>query len=318
MMRAMPETPAAAATPGTGPTSVTPVGVIGLGAMGRPMTEHLLRRPDLRVGITGRGADRYRDLVDAGATWHDTPRSLAGSTRVVLLMVPDLPQVEEILDGPGGLLAAEPDDLLLVVSCTSSPTGVRALGERLHARTAGRVRVVDAPVSGGVEGATDGSLSIMVGGTDEDAAAAIRVLKACGRPVHLGPLGAGEVAKACNQLIVAAAALSLGEAMVLADRSGLDLELFVDLLGGGYADSRILRTRGGPMRREDYRPDAMARYLLKDLGFATDVAAQTGTDAVLLPAVRAAFAELVARGLGDADMAVTRRYVAERRHPGSV
>ena len=320
MMRAMSATPATPATlatlatPDPEPTRVTPVGVIGLGAMGRPMTTHLLRRSDLQVGVTGRGAERYRDLVDGGATWHDTPRLLAREARVILLMLPDLPQVDEILDGPDGLLAAEPEDLLLVVSSTSSPTGVRALGERLHTQTGGRVRLVDAPVSGGVEGATDGTLSIMVGGTDEDAAAASRVLEACGRPVHLGPLGAGEVAKACNQLIVAAAALSLGEAMVLADRSGLDLELFVGILGGGYADSRILRTRGGPMLREDYRPAAMARYVLKDLGFATDVATQTKTDAVLLPAVRTAFADLVERGLGDDDMAVTRRYV-ELREP---
>lgn len=290
----------------------TSVGVIGLGAMGRPMTEHLLRRADLQVGITGRGAERYRDLVDAGATWHDTPRSLAGTARVVLLMLPDLPHIDEVLDGPDGLLAAEPGDLLLVVSSTSSPTGVRALGERLDTQTRGRVRLVDAPVSGGVEGAADGTLSIMVGGSDEDAADAIGVLEACGRPVHLGPLGAGEVAKACNQLIVASAVLALGEAVVLADRSGLDLETLLGVLAGGYADSRILRTRGGPMLREHYRPGAMARYVLKDLGFATDVATQTGTEAVLLPALHAAFADLVEGGLGDADMAVTRRYVERR------
>ncbi len=303
-----------------GELDVREIGVIGLGAMGRPMTRHLLHRPATRVGITGRGAERYRDLVDAGATWYDSPRSLAGTAQVILLMLPDLPQAEEALGGPDGMLAAEPDDLLLVVSSTSSPAGVRALGRRLGEQTGGAVRVVDAPVSGGVEGAAAGTLSIMVGGADADAATAASVLAPCGRAVHLGPLGAGEVAKACNQLIVASAVLALGEALVLAQRSGLNLELLVELLQGGYADSRILRTRGARMVGEDYAPTAAARYLLKDLEFATDIAAATGTHARLLPAVRAAFAELVADGLGDADMGVTRRFVEQRDRapaPGS-
>ncbi|MEP6630653.1 MAG: NAD(P)-dependent oxidoreductase, partial [Lapillicoccus sp.] len=287
------------------------------GAMGRPMAHHLLRRADTHVGITGRGAERYRDLVDAGATWHDSPRSLAAGARVILLMLPDLPQVEAVLGGPDGILAASPTDLLLVVSSTSSPAGVRALGRRLEEETKGAVRLVDAPVSGGVEGAAAGTLSIMVGGSDADAAVAASVLAACGRPVHLGPLGAGQVAKACNQLIVAATVLSLGEALVLAERSGLDLDLLVDLLAGGYADSRILRTRGARMVAEDYGPSAAARYLLKDVGFAADVAADTDTATALLPAVRAAFTELVERGLGDADIGVTRRLTQERgRTPG--
>ena len=288
------------------------VGVIGLGAMGRPMTEHLLRRPATAVAIHGRDQDRYAELLDAGARWHDTPRSLATDATVVLLMLPDLPQVEDVLAGEDGLLAAQPDDLLLVVSSTSSPTGVRRLGERLTRETDGRVRVVDAPVSGGVEGAGAGTLSIMVGGSDLDARRAMAVLEACGRPFHLGPLGSGEVAKACNQLIVASAVLALGEAAVLADRSGLELDTLFELFAGGYADSRILRTRGERMITDDLSPAAMARYVLKDLEFATDVATATRTDAVLLPAVRAAFADLVARGMGDSDMAVTKRYTEER------
>ena len=302
--------------PESAPREVTPigdrVGVIGLGAMGRPMTGHLLSRSGAQVRIHGRGRDRYADLVDAGATWCDTPRSLAADADVVVLMLPDLPQVEEVLAGENGLLAAVPEDLLLVVSSTSSPTEVRRLGERLVRETEGRVRVVDAPVSGGVDGAEAGTLSIMVGGTDADARRAMAVLEACGRPYHLGPLGSGEVAKACNQLIVSAAVLALGEAAVLADRSGLELETLFELFAGGYADSRILRTRGGRMTTDDFSPSGPARYLLKDLDFATDVATATRTDTALLPALRAAFADLVTRGMGDSDMAVTKRYTEER------
>ena len=287
------------------------VGVIGLGRMGRRMARHLAAAHS--VSVTGRGGqERFADVLEAGAQWCDSPRDVAGAADVVVLMLPDLPQVEDVLAGGDGLLAAEPDDLLLVVSSTSSPTEVRCLGDRLVRETEGRVRLVDAPVSGGTDGAEAATLSIMVGGADADARRAMTVLEACGRPVHLGPLGSGQVAKACNQLIVSAAVLALGEAAVLADRSGLELGTLVELFEGGYADSRILRTRGPRMVADDFRPSGMARYLLKDLEFATDVATATRTDTALLPALRAAFADLVARGLGDQDMAVTKRYVEER------
>ncbi len=248
----------------------------------------------------------------AGAEWHETPRSLAAGAEIVIMMLPDLPEVEAVLDGPDGILAAEPADLVLVVSSTSSPDGVRALQARLVEQTDARVRVVDAPVSGGVEGAAAGTLSIMVGGEGGDVSRVLPVLSACGTAVHLGPLGAGQVAKACNQMIVAATVLALGEAAVLADRSGLDLPVLFELLAGGYAGSRVLQTRGPGIVGEDYRPGGLAKYMVKDLDFATAVADRTGTRPVLLPALKAGFEELVDRGLGDFDIAVTRRFVAER------
>jgi 2-hydroxy-3-oxopropionate reductase len=174
------------------------------------------------------------------------------------------------------------------------------------------VRIVDAPVSGGVDGAEAGTLSIMVGGEGRAVAEAMAVLTACGHPVHLGPLGSGQVAKACNQMIVASTILALGEAAVLADRSGIDLAVLFRLLGGGYAGSRILETRGERIVSEDYRPSGAAKYMVKDLDFATAVAEATATRAVLLPAVKAAFEELTAQGYGDNDIAVTRRYISQR------
>ena len=289
------------------------VGIIGLGAMGLPMAARLVRSAGADpLRVTGRTPEKAADLVAAGAEWHDTARSLAAGADVIILMLPDLPEVEEVLAGPDGILAAEPTDLILVISSTSSPVGVRALHQRLVEQTRGAVRVVDAPVSGGTDGAAAGTLSIMVGGADEDVVRALPVLAACGTPVHLGPLGAGEVAKACNQLIVTATVLALGEASVLANRSGLDLEVLFDLLAGGYAGSRILSTRGERIVTEDYSPSGPARYLVKDLDFATAIATDTSTDLILLPAVRAAFVELVERGLGDFDMAVTRRFIEQR------
>ena len=289
-----------------------PVGVIGLGMMGHPMAVNILNSGRGPLHITGRSRDRYSDLVAAGAEWHATPRSLAGAARVILLMLPDLPQVEEVLAGSDGILASEPDALLLIIASSSSPVRVRELGERLARTTADAVRVVDAPVSGGVEGAQAGTLSIMVGGEDRDVADGWAVLSACGNPVHLGPLGSGQVAKACNQMIVASTILALGEAAVLAERSGLDLTELFRLLGGGYAGSRILESRGDRIIAEDYSPSGVAKYIVKDLGFASAVATATGTHPILLPAVKAAFEELTALGHGDSDMAVTRRYVEQR------
>jgi 2-hydroxy-3-oxopropionate reductase len=230
---------------------------------------------------------------------------------VLLAMLPDLPQLEEMLDGPDGLLAGA-GDLLILIGSTSSAPAVRALADRLHARTAGRVRVVDCPVSGGEDGAVAGTLSIMLGGTDDDAAIAAEILAPCGSPVHLGPLGAGEVAKACNQLVVSATILALGEATVLAERSGLDLDALWSLLGGGYAGSRLLDSRREKLVSGDDSPSGIAQYMVKDLGFAADIADATGTAAILLPTLRAAFDEIVAGGLGDRDISVTRRFVANR------
>ena len=286
-------------------------GVIGLGVMGHPMAANILRN-GTAVHITGRSPQKYGDLIEAGAVWHDTPKSLADAVAVIVLMLPDLPQVEEMLSGPHGILAGDFEDLLLIIASTSSPIEVRDLGRRLTRETQGRVRVIDAPVSGGSEGAQAGTLSIMVGGTERDVNDAWPVLAACGNPVHLGPLGSGQVAKACNQMIVAATVLALGEAEVLADRSGLDLDKLFRLLAGGYADSRILQTRGDRIVREDYTPSGAARYLVKDLRFAATVAQATGTNAILLPVLQAAFTELTERGYGDHDIAVTRRYVAQR------
>jgi 2-hydroxy-3-oxopropionate reductase len=289
------------------------VGVIGLGVMGRPMAANIVNKsPGVTVRVSARRPEAAQELVAAGAEWHETSASLADGADLIILMLPDLPEVEAVLYGEDGILAGNHGDLVVVICSTSSPTGVRALARRLHEDSDGRIRVVDAPVSGGEEGATAGTLSIMVGGDAEAVAAATSVLTACGRPVHLGPLGAGQVAKACNQMIVAATVLALGEAAVLADRSGINVGQLFELFDGGYAASRILQTRGARMVAEDYTPSGVAKYLLKDLRYAADVAEETATRTALLPTLRSTFEDLVRSGLGDSDMAVTRQYIEGR------
>jgi 2-hydroxy-3-oxopropionate reductase len=258
----------------------------------------------------GRTQAKRAGLVAAGATAVPTPRELAEASEMVLVVLPDLPDLEGLLDGPDGLLAGVRRRTVLVVSSTVSPAGVRALAARLDEGTGGLLRVVDAPVSGGEDGAVAGTLSIMVGGDPADCAIAAPVLATMGTPVRLGPLGAGQTAKACNQMIVAATMLALGEAAVIAERSGLDLAALFELLGGGYAGSRMLESRKQRLVEKDHSPSGAARFMLKDLGFAAAAAEETATATRQLPALRAAFAELVERGHGDEDISVVQAYIA--------
>lgn len=293
---------------------MTGVGVIGLGVMGRPMAGHVLRA-GFPLHVMARRPGTTSALVASGAHDHPTGRELAAQVDVVLLVVPDLPDVEDVLDGPDGLLAGTTRPLTLVICSTVSPDGVRELGDRLLRGTGGQVRVVDAPVSGGEEGATEGTLSVMVGGADEDVARVMPVLRAVGNPVHLGPLGSGQVAKACNQMIVAATVLALGEASVVAERAGLDVRRLLDLLGGGYAASRILEVKKRRFAEHDHSPSGPARFMIKDLGFAAAEAARTGTVTPQLATSRAAFTALTDAGLGDLDTAVVQAWL-ESLEPG--
>ncbi|MCK6210212.1 NAD(P)-dependent oxidoreductase [Georgenia sp. EYE_87] len=291
------------------------VGLIGLGAMGRPMAAHLLRAARERgvdLVVNSRRQSSAAGLVADGAHWAPTPREVAARCEVVLTMLPDLPELAEILDGDDGLLAGLAGPTVLVVSSTSSPDGVRDLARDLADRTGRRLAVVDAPVSGGVEGAADGTLSIMVGGADDDVATVLPWLEALGTPVHLGPVGAGQVAKACNQLIVAATTVALGEASVIAERAGLDLGRLLDLLGGGYAGSRVLEVKKSRLVAHDHTPASPARFMIKDLAFAAAEAERTGTAVEQLPVLQRVYEQLTEQGLGDLDSSVVQRYVEER------
>lgn len=287
------------------------VGMIGLGVMGRPMALNLLKRsPHATLTVSGRDRARQREVLDAGARWADTPREVAQAASIVILMLPDLPEVEPLLTGPDGLLAGVTEPTVLVIGSTSSPEELRRLGERLDRESSGLLRLVDAPVSGGEDGAIAGTLSIMVGGEPADVERALPALGAMGAPVHLGPLGAGAVAKLCNQLIVAATIMAIGEGAVIAERAGLDLAKLFDLLEGGYAGSRVLETRKRRIVDADYRPSGVAKYMVKDLTYALREAAATQTRAEQLTGLLASFTQLVERGFGDDDIAVTRAYVS--------
>lgn len=284
------------------------VGVIGLGVMGAPMAGHALRAGH-SVHVTARRRESAAPVVGLGATWQETPRELAKSCGIVILMVPDLPDVSDILTGPNGLLAGVEAPLLVVVSSTVSPEGIRELGKQLRASADGLVNLIDAPVSGGQEGAEAGTLAIMVGGADDDVAVAHGVLSAMGTVAHLGPLGSGQVAKACNQMMVAATVMALGEVSVVAERAGLDLDKLFGLLAGGYAGSRILDVKKDRLVQHDHSPSGAARFMVKDLGFATEEARLSNTATPQLDTLREGFSALTAQGFGDQDTAVVQAWI---------
>ncbi len=252
------------------------VGVIGLGVMGAPMAGHMLRA-GFALHVTARRPAQADALVAAGATWQPTARELARHCDVVILMVPDLPDVEHVMHGPDGLLADLYRPSVVVISSTVPPAGVRRLGTRVHERTGGRVRVVDAPVSGGEEGATAGTLAVMVGGTPEDVAVALPVLAATGTAVHLGPLGAGQVAKACNQMVVAATVVALSEAVVVARTGRARRRRAVRPARGRVRGQPRAGGEEAPLRRARPQPLRCSQYMVKDLSFATDEARSTKT-----------------------------------------
>ncbi len=287
------------------------VGVVGLGAMGAPMARHVLAAGHA-THVTARRPDAVASLVADGATAHATPREVAAASDVVVTVLPDLPELVDVLEGPDGLLAGVAGPLVLVVCSTSSPTGVRDLAAALATRTDGQVRVVDAPVSGGTEGAEAGTLAIMVGGADDDVARVLPVLAAMGTPVHLGPLGSGQVAKACNQVVVAATVTALAEAALVAERSGLDVARLLELLGGGYAGSRVLEVKKQRLATREHPPGGRARYMVKDLRAAADAAAATGTATVLTDVLLDAFTSLTDAGLGDLDTTAVQEWIAVR------
>ncbi len=291
------------------------VGFIGVGTMGRPMARHILthlRESGGEVVLNSRSTADCGDLLDRGARWAQTPAEVAQACDVVVYMVPTIANIHETLDGPSGLLAGINRPTLVVVSSTCSAADMHSLADVLREGSGGLATLVDAPVSGGAEGAEAGTLSIMIGGEAADAAVAIAALAPAGRGVHLGPLGAGQIAKACNQLVVAAEVAALAEAAVVAERSGIDLAKLFDLLGTGYAASRILEVKGPRFVAHDHSPSGPAKFLIKDLAAFAEAADAVGVQTRITAPLHALYSDLTADGLGDADTAVVQRFLEDR------
>jgi 3-hydroxyisobutyrate dehydrogenase len=282
------------------------VGVLGLGTMGGAMAANLARA-GFPLVAWNRTAGRTAGLEALGVGVAATPAALAAATDIVLVCVSDTPDVETVLFGPDGVAAGVAPGTLVIDCSTIDPAATRRFAARLAAQG---VAFVDAPVTGGSEGARNATLAILVGGAPADVERARPVLQAIGRTVtHLGPVGAGQAAKAVNQVILAGTYLGVAEGLVLALKAGLDPAQVVEALSGGAAQSWVLANRSGRMLANDYPLGFKVALHLKDLGIALAMARETG--AVLPVAALAAQLEsgLVATGHADDDMSALARAI---------
>lgn len=282
------------------------VGVVGLGTMGGAMAANLARA-GFPLLAWNRTAGRTHELEQLGASIAASPAHLAAGADVVLVCVSDTPDVEAVLFGPDGVAAGAAPGTLVIDCSTIDPTASRSFAERLTPRG---IAFVDAPVTGGSEGARNATLAILVGGEPPDVERAMPILRVIGRTVtHLGPVGAGQAAKAVNQVILAGTYLGVAEGLVLALRAGLDPEQVVEALAGGAAQSWVLTNRSGRMLANDYPLGFKVTLHLKDLAIALRLARERG--AVLPVAALAAQLEagLVATGHGDDDVSALARAI---------
>lgn len=286
--------------------ATTPVAFLGLGTMGAAMAANLARA-GFPVTAWNRTPGRAPDLATLGVTVAATPAEAAAAADIVVLCVSDTHDVEAVLFGPDGVVDGARPGTLIVDCSTIAPSGSWDFAARLRER---ELSMVDAPVSGGSEGARDATLTIFVGGDAEDVDRARPVLGALGRTItHVGPIGAGQAVKAVNQVILAGAYLGVAEGIVLAIKAGLDVEQVVGALGGGAAQSWVLANRSGRMLDNDYPLGFKLALHRKDLGIALGLADQLG--AALPVSALAAQIEsgLIAQGHGEDDMSALARAI---------
>jgi 2-hydroxy-3-oxopropionate reductase len=277
---------------------LTTIAFIGLGIMGGPMAGHLVDAGFDVVGVN-RTPDKVARLVDRGGRGAHTIAEAVKDADVVAVMVPDSPDVREVLAGEGGVFdGARPGTLVIDFSSIRPDVTVELAGQ---AKERG-LRILDAPVSGGEAGAAAATLSIMVGGEAADYEAAEPVLSAVGRTiVHVGPSGAGQTVKAANQLIVAGNIELLAEAVAFLEAYGVDTGAALKVLGGGLAGSKVLDQKGENMLSRSFQPGFRVELHHKDLGIVTSAAREAGVVIPLGAVVAQLMASLKASGDGGLD-----------------
>jgi 3-hydroxyisobutyrate dehydrogenase len=256
------------------------IGFVGLGTMGAAMAGHLARAGHPLI-IWNRTPGKAGELAKLGATEAPDPARLAAASDVVVVCVSDTADVESVLFGPGGVAQGIRPGALVIDCSTIAPGATRDFAVRLAGRGAA---MVDAPVSGGSEGAQKATLTIFVGGAPADVERARPILARLGQTItHVGPIGSGQAVKAVNQVILAGTYLGVAEGIVLAIKAGLDVEQVVGALSGGAAQSWVLANRSGRMLANDYPLGFKVALHLKDLRIGLGLADELGAD---LPVTR--------------------------------
>lgn len=274
------------------------VGFIGLGVMGKPMAMNLIKA-GFPLVAHNRSRAPVDALVAAGARAAATPREVAQRADVIITMLPDTPDVDAVVQGPDGILRGIRPGTIYVDMSTISPVTTRFLAEKIAEKGAA---MLDAPVSGGDVGARNATLSIMVGGPKDTFDACQDVFLALGKTiVHIGDSGAGQIAKACNQIIVAMNLTAIGEALVLAAKAGVDPARVVQALAGGLAGSRALDLKAPKVLSRDFTPGFRSKLHHKDLGIALATGSAYGVPLPVTALIRELFGAMLAAGRADLD-----------------
>jgi 2-hydroxy-3-oxopropionate reductase len=276
------------------------VGFIGLGLMGRPMARNLLAR-GYRLIVHSRSRGPVDELVEAGAVRADSPAAVAAGAKRIITMLPDSPDVEQVLEGRDGVFGAVQPGTVLIDTSSIAPAVARRLAA--HAEAHG-VTMLDAPVSGGEIGAIHAPLSIMVGGDALAFAEVKPILDALGNPervIRIGASGAGQLCKVCNQMVIGATLAAVSEAFALARRAEVDPARVREALLGGFAASRVLEVHGERMLARNYKPGFRAQLYAKDMRIAAETLAATGTPAPVAGVVQQLVTAMVAMGRGEDD-----------------
>lgn len=277
------------------------IGFIGLGIMGSRQAASL-RRAGYELTVF----NRTRETAEAWAGEHEatvaaTPREAAEGADAVITMVVDGPQVQEMLFGDDGAVGGAPDSTLFIDCTTTAPADARRIGATLHDQGHG---FVDAPVTGSAPKAQDGTLTIMVGASDEDMARARPVLEAMGKLiVHVGDVGQGQAVKVISNSVAAVNCATLAQALVVARRGGVDLDKLVEVMRAGAANSTMLELKGQPMLDHDFSPLFKLEHMLKDVGFCLDEARGVGAPFPFAALARELYSAGVGQGLGEQDFA---------------
>ena len=285
------------------------IAFIGLGIMGKPMAANLLEAGHTVV-VHNRSREAVDELAAAGADTASSPRDAAERGEVVITMLPDSPDVEAVVLGDDGVAAGVSEGMLYVDMSTIAPTTSREIHQALEEKG---VEAVDAPVSGGQPAAESGDLSIMAGGSAEAVERARPMLEVLGKSVtHIGPPGAGQVAKAANQVVVALTIQAVAEALTLARHAGVDAGKVREALLGGLAQSKILEMHGERMLSGEFEPGFRLSLHRKDLAIALDTAREEGVPLLATAQAAEVMNSLLARRDGDKDHAAMIEFYAER------
>ena len=282
------------------------VAFIGLGTMGAPMALNILKAGH-DVTVHNRSREKETALAKNGAKRAASPMEAVQGAEIIITIVSDTPDVEQVVLGAQGIVHGAAAGSILVDMSTISPTATRIIAEKL--KTKG-IKMLDAPVSGGSEGAQKGTLTIMIGGQAQDVHMAYPILEAMGQTItHVGPIGAGQLTKAINQIIIAGTYYGVAEGIALGLKAGMDMPKVLKAVSNGAADSWILRNRADNMIANSYPLGFKVQLHRKDLNIALQVARELGVALPVSAYVEQMETGLVARGHGDEDLSAVARCV---------